>query len=58
MNDIECKLINIISQRINVYKLIYSAIYLCIIIIIGTFIYWDAVYKGAKKLSKCKVLYF
>jgi hypothetical protein len=53
MNDIECKLINIISQRINVYKLIYSAIYLCIIIIIGTFIYWDAVYKGAKKLSKC-----
>lgn len=54
MNDIQCKLINIISQRINIYKLIYSVIYLCIIIIIGTFIYWDAVYKGAKKLSKCK----
>ena len=53
MNDIQCKLINIISQRINTYRLIYSAIYLCIIIIIGVFIYWDAVYKGEKKLSKC-----
>ena len=53
MNDIQCKLINIISQPINKYKIIYSALYLCIIIIIGVFMYWDGVYKGAKKLSKC-----
>jgi len=53
MNDIQCKLINIISQPINKYKIIYSVLYLCIIIIIGVFMYWDAVYKGAKKLSRC-----
>jgi hypothetical protein len=51
--DIQCQLINIITQKKDIYRLIYSVLYLCIIIIICTFIYWDTIYKGAKKYSKC-----
>ena len=51
--DFQCQLINIITQKKDIYKLIYSVLYLCIIIMICTFIYWDSIYKSAKKYSKC-----
>jgi hypothetical protein len=51
--DLQCQLINIITQKKDIYKLIYSALYLCIIIMICTFVYWDTIYKDAKKYSKC-----
>ena len=51
--DIQCQLINIITQKKDIYRLIYSVLYLCIIIIICTLVYWDTIYKDAKKYSKC-----
>ena len=51
--DIQCQLINIITQKKDIYRLIYSVLYLCIIIMICTFVYWDTIYKDAKKYSKC-----
>ena len=34
--DIQCQLINIITQKKDIYRLIYSVLYLCIIIMICT----------------------
>ena len=51
--DLQCQLINIITQKKDIYRLIYSVLYLCIIIIICTLVYWDTIYKDAKKYSKC-----
>lgn len=53
MNVFQCQLINIITQNNDIYRLLYSVLYLCIIIIIGIFLYWDIIYKTAKKYSKC-----
>ena len=52
-NNFHCQLINIITQKKDIYRLLYSILYLCIIIIIGIFLYWDTIYKTAKKYSKC-----
>ena len=53
IDDFQCKLISILKQDKYIYRLIYSVLYLCIIIIIGIFFYWDTIYKNAKKYSKC-----
>ena len=53
MSDFQCQLINIITQKKDIYRLIYSVLYLCIIIMICIFAYWDIIYKKAKKYSKC-----
>lgn len=53
IDDFHCQLINILAQDKDIYRLIYSVLYLCIIIIIGIFFYWDTIYKNAKKYSKC-----
>ena len=53
IDDFQCQLINILAQKKDIYRLIYSVLYLCIIIIIGIFFYWDTIYKNAKKYSKC-----
>lgn len=48
-----CQLINTITQPLDITIFIYSVLYLCIIIMIGIFLYWDTIYKTAKKYSKC-----
>jgi len=53
MNNLQCQLINIITQKKDIYRLIYSVLYLCIIIMICILAYWDIIYKKAKKYSKC-----
>jgi len=53
MSDFQCQLINIITQKKDIYRLIYSVLYLCIIIMICILAYWDIIYKKAKKYSKC-----
>ena len=53
MEVFQCQLINIITQKKEIYRLLYSVLYLCIILIFGIFIYWDTIYKTAKKYSKC-----
>lgn len=53
MSNFQCQLINIITQKKDIYRLIYSVLYLCIIIMICIFAYWDIIYKKAKKYSKC-----
>jgi hypothetical protein len=53
MENFQSQLINIISHKTDTYVLIYSVLYLCIIIMIGIFLYWDTIYKTAKRCSKC-----
>lgn len=55
MENFQCQLINIITHKASsgVILLIYSVLYLCIIIMIGVFLYWDTIYKTARKRSKC-----
>lgn len=56
MENFQCQLINIITHKSSgsgVILLIYSVLYLCIIIMIGVFLYWDTIYKTARKRSKC-----
>ena len=57
MENFQCQLINIITHKASSGSsgvlLIYSVLYLCIIIMIGVFLYWDTIYKTARKRSKC-----
>ena len=53
MEDFQCQLISVISHKKDINILIYSVLYLCIIIMIGIFLYWDTIYKSAKRCSKC-----
>jgi hypothetical protein len=53
LDNFNCQIINIITQKKEIYRLLYSVLYICIVIIIGIFIYWDTIYKTAKKYSKC-----
>jgi hypothetical protein len=53
MTDFQCQLINIITQKKDIYRLVYSVLYVCIIIIICILAYWDIIYKNAIKFSKC-----
>ena len=48
-----CQLINTITQPFDITIFVYSVLYLCIIIMIGIFLYWDIIYKTAKNYSKC-----
>jgi len=48
-----CQLINTITQPFDITIFVYSVLYLCIIVMIGIFLYWDTIYKTAKKYSKC-----
>ena len=48
-----CQLINTITHKPDITLFIYSVLYLCVIAMIGIFVYWDTIYKTAKKLSKC-----
>lgn len=48
-----CQLINTITQPFDITIFIYSVLYLCILIMIAIFLYWDTIYKTAKKYSKC-----
>lgn len=52
-----CQLINTITQPFDITIFIYSVLYLCIIIMIAIFLYWDTIYKTAKKYSKCNNIY-
>ena len=57
MENFQCQLINIITHNSGTasgaFLLIYSVLYLCIIIMIGIFLYWDTIYKTARRFSKC-----
>ncbi len=53
MEVFQCQLISVISHKKDINILIYSVLYLCIIIMIGIFLYWDTIYKSAKRCSKC-----
>ena len=55
MGNFQCQLINIITHNSgsSAFLLIYSVLYLCIIIMIGIFLYWDTIYKTARRCSKC-----
>lgn len=55
MENLQCQIINIITHKSGsgAVLLIYSVLYLCIIIMIGVFLYWDTIYKTARRCSKC-----
>ena len=57
MENLQCQIINIITHKSGSgaagILLIYSVLYLCIIIMIGIFLYWDTIYKTARRCSKC-----
>jgi len=53
MEVFQCQLISVVSHKKDINILIYSVLYLCIIIMIGIFLYWDSIYKTAKRSSKC-----
>jgi len=58
MENLQCQIINIITHKSSGsgaagILLIYSVLYLCIIIMIGIFLYWDTIYKTARRFSKC-----
>jgi hypothetical protein len=60
MENLQCQIINIITHKSGSGSggaagilLIYSVLYLCIIIMIGIFLYWDTIYKTARRCSKC-----
>ena len=60
MENLQCQIINIITHKSTGgaaanagILLIYSVLYLCIIIMIGIFLYWDTIYKTARRFSKC-----
>ena len=38
MEVFQCQLINIITQKKEIYRLLYSVLYLCIILIFGIYI--------------------
>ena len=53
IEPLPCQLINTITHKPDITLFIYSVLYLCVIAMIGIFVYWDTIYKTAKKLSKC-----
>jgi hypothetical protein len=53
IEPLPCQFINTITHKPDITLFIYSVLYLCVIAIIGIFVYWDTIYKTAKKLSKC-----
>jgi hypothetical protein len=53
IEPLPCQLINTITHNPDITLFIYSVLYLCVIAMIGIFVYWDTIYKTAKKLSKC-----
>jgi len=61
MENLQCQIINIITHKSGStgaagILLIYSVLYLCIIIMIGIFLYWDTIYKTARRCSKCNTI--
>jgi hypothetical protein len=66
MENLQCQIINIITHKSGSGSggaaanagilLIYSVLYLCIIIMIGIFLYWDTIYKTARRCSKCNTI--
>lgn len=61
MENLQCQIINIITHKSTGgaaagILLIYSVLYLCIIIMIGIFLYWDTIYKTARRCSKCNTI--
>ena len=61
MENLQCQIINIITHKSGSganagILLIYSVLYLCIIIMIGIFLYWDTIYKTARRYSKCNTI--
>lgn len=53
IEPVPCQLINTITHTLNITLFIYSVLYLCVLVMIGIFVYWDTIYKTAKKQSKC-----
>lgn len=53
IEPVPCQLINTITHTLNITLFVYSVLYLCILAMIGVFVYWDTIYKTAKKQSKC-----
>lgn len=53
IEPLPCQLINTITHKPDITLFIYSVLYLCVIAMIGIFVYWDTIYKTAKKQSKC-----
>lgn len=53
IEPVPCQLINTITHTLDMTLFVYSVLYLCILAMIGIFVYWDTIYKTAKKQSKC-----
>lgn len=51
--SLQYQLFNIYINDINYYRIFYNIFFVLIIIIIATVLYWDTVYKNAKKTSRC-----
>jgi len=51
--SLQYQLFNIYINDISYYKIFYNIFFVSIVIIIATVLYWDTVYKTAKKTSKC-----
>lgn len=56
IEPVPCQLINTITHTLNITLFVYSLLYLCILAMIGVFVYWDTIYKTAKKQSKCNYI--
>ena len=56
IEPVPCQLINTITHTLNITLFVYSVLYLCILAMIGVFVYWDTIYKTAKKQSKCNYI--
>jgi hypothetical protein len=51
--SIQYELYNVYKNDVNYYEIFYNVCFVLIVIIISTVLYWDTVYKNAKKTSKC-----
>jgi hypothetical protein len=51
--SVQYQLFNVYSNNISYYNIFYNIFFIAIIVIISTVLYWDTVYKTAKKTSSC-----
>jgi hypothetical protein len=51
--SLQYQLFNVYNTNIDYYKVFYNIFFVSIVVIISTVLYWDTIYKTAKKTSKC-----
>lgn len=51
--SLQYQLFNVYSNNISYYNIFYNILFVAIIVIISTVLYWDTVHKTAKKTSSC-----